>query len=110
MSFSQLNAIFVAVAVLVMVAALLPGPWRATKPAGGTGTVIAAVVGTHAVLVVLTAIFDNVMIASGLFDYAQDTLQGFRVGLAPIEDFAYPLAAGLLLPGLWLLFTRGRRR
>ena len=26
-----------------------------------------------------------------------------QVGLAPLEDFAYPLAGVLLLPGLWLL-------
>jgi len=104
MTFSQLNAIFVAVAVLVMMAAL-------ARKQGGTGrrTVIAAVVGSVVVLMVLTAIFDNVMIASGLFDYAGHTLNGLHMGLAPIEDFAYPLAAGLLLPGLWLLFTRGRR-
>lgn len=104
MNFSQLNAIFVAVAVLVMVTAL-------ARQRGGTGrrAVIAVVVGTMAVLIVLTAIFDNVMIASGLFDYAGHTLNGLHVGLAPIEDFAYPIAAGLLLPGLWLLFTRGRR-
>ncbi|MEO6531634.1 MAG: lycopene cyclase domain-containing protein [Specibacter sp.] len=105
MNFSQLNAIFLAVAVLVMVAALAA---RAGGPA--PRTVIAAVVGTIAVLMVLTAIFDNVMIASGLFDYAGHTLNGLRVGLAPVEDFAYPIAAGLLLPGLWLLLTRGRRR
>lgn len=104
MNFSQLNAIFVAVAVLVIVTAL-------AQRQGGTGrrAVIAVVVGTIAILIVLTAIFDNVMIASGLFDYAGHTLNGLHVGLAPIEDFAYPIAAGLLLPGLWLLFTRGRR-
>ncbi|POH59794.1 lycopene cyclase domain-containing protein [Arthrobacter glacialis] len=104
MTFSQLNAIFVAVAVLVMVVALARQPGAAAKR-----TLMAAVVASIAVLVVLTAIFDNVMIASGLFDYAGHTLNGLRVGLAPIEDFAYPIAAGLLLPGLWLLFTRGRR-
>ncbi|MHA7269717.1 lycopene cyclase domain-containing protein [Arthrobacter sp. HLT1-20] len=104
MNFSQLNTIFVALAVLVMVAALARQPRGTIRR-----TVVAAVVGTVAALVVLTAIFDNVMIASGLFDYAGHTLNGLRVGLAPIEDFAYPLAAGLLLPGLWLLFTKGRR-
>lgn len=104
MNFLQLNTIFVALAVLVIVAAL------ARQPRGrARGTVIAAVVGTVAALVVLTAIFDNIMIGVGLFDYAGHTLNGLRVGLAPIEDFAYPLAAGLLLPGLWLLFTKGRR-
>jgi hypothetical protein len=28
------------------------------------------------------------------------------VGLAPLEDFSYPVAAVLLLPGLWILLDR----
>ena len=56
-----------------------------------------------AVLMVLTAVFDNVMIAAGLFDYGDQSLLGIRVGLAPIEDFSYPLAAVLFMPALWWL-------
>lgn len=56
-----------------------------------------------AVLVVLTAVFDNVMIGSGLFDYSQHTLLGFHVGLAPIEDFSYPVSVVMLAPALWWL-------
>lgn len=65
---------------------------------------------------VLTAVFDNVMIAAGLFDYGHELLLGVYVGQAPVEDFAYPLGSALLLPALWLLLTsrpragrRGRR-
>lgn len=61
-------------------------------------TILAAVV-----LLVLTAVFDNVMIAVGLFSYAEDVISGVRIGLAPIEDFAYPVAGALLLPSLWVL-------
>ncbi|MBW4095100.1 MAG: lycopene cyclase domain-containing protein [Acidobacteria bacterium] len=56
-----------------------------------------------AVLLVLTAVFDNVMIASGLFDYGQQTLLGPRVGLAPIEDFSYPVSVVFFAPALWWL-------
>lgn len=71
---------------------------------------VVATVATVVVLFVLTVIFDNVMIASGLFDYAGHTLNGLRVGLAPIEDFAYPLGGALLLSGLWILFiSKGKR-
>lgn len=56
------------------------------------------------IMLVLTAIFDNVMIAAGLFDYGQQTLLGLYIGRAPIEDFLYPLAAVLLMPALWWLF------
>lgn len=52
-------------------------------------------------LLVLTAVFDTVMIAAGLFTYTDERIVGLRIGLAPVEDFAYPLAAVILLPALW---------
>ncbi|HRO29252.1 lycopene cyclase domain-containing protein [Citricoccus sp.] len=54
-------------------------------------------------LMVLTAVFDNLMIAADLFRYNEELLVGWYLGLAPVEDFAWPLAAGLLLPSLWEL-------
>lgn len=65
--------------------------WRALALAAGA-------------LLLLTAVFDNVMIASGLFTYADAQISGARIGLAPVEDFSYPLAAVILLPVLWSLF------
>ncbi|WP_150461146.1 lycopene cyclase domain-containing protein [Nesterenkonia ebinurensis] len=62
------------------------------------------------VLLVLTAVFDNLMIAAGLFTYADERISGLRLGLAPIEDFSYPVAAVVLLPALWTLFGRVHRR
>ncbi|GAB3118693.1 lycopene cyclase domain-containing protein [Glaciibacter psychrotolerans] len=56
------------------------------------------------VVFVLTAVFDTVMIAVGLFSYDPAHHLGILIGLAPIEDFAYPLGAALLLPALWGLF------
>ncbi|ASN53627.1 lycopene cyclase domain-containing protein [Sinomonas sp. R1AF57] len=60
-------------------------------------------------LLALTAVFDNVMIAVGLFSYASAALSGLAVGLAPLEDFAYPLAAAVLLPALWVRLSRAER-
>ncbi|HLS25656.1 MAG TPA: lycopene cyclase domain-containing protein [Beutenbergiaceae bacterium] len=57
-------------------------------------------------LLVLTAVFDNVMIAVGLFDYTSDHLSGLRLGLAPVEDFAWPVVAAALLPAIWELLGR----
>lgn len=57
-------------------------------------------------LLVLTAVFDNVMIAAGLFTYPSEHLSGLRIGLAPIEDFSYPLAAAFLVPAVWTLWGR----
>ncbi len=61
---------------------------------------------TTAVVLVLTAVFDNLMIAAGLFTYSPDHTSGVSVGLAPLEDFAYPVAAVLLLPSLWILLGK----
>lgn len=60
------------------------------------------------VLLVLTAIFDNLMIGVGLFDYPEEHLSGLRIGLAPVEDFSYPLCAAFLVPAVYTLL--GRRR
>lgn len=61
-------------------------------------------------LILLTAVFDNLMIAAGLFTYPEEHLSGLRVGLAPIEDFSYPLAAAFLLPALLEWFRAAARR
>ncbi|NUL45763.1 lycopene cyclase domain-containing protein [Cellulosimicrobium funkei] len=60
---------------------------------------------TIAVLVVLTVVFDNLMIAADLFRYNEELLTGWRVGLAPIEDLIWPVAAGLLLPSVSALLS-----
>lgn len=57
------------------------------------------------VLLALTAVFDNIMIAAGLFTYPAEHLSGLHIGLAPIEDFSYPLAAAFLIPAVWTLLT-----
>lgn len=97
MSFLELNAVFLGIAALAWVAA-----WAARRIPRRAPAAVALSV---AALFVLTAVFDNVMIASGLFDYGGHALAGIRIGLAPIEDFAYPLGAALLLPALWMLLS-----
>ena len=57
-------------------------------------------------LLALTGVFDSIMIAAGLFGYAADTRLGPTIGLAPIEDFAYPIVAVLLVPAVWTLVRR----
>lgn len=97
MTFWELNLVFLGLAAAVLGLAALAGRLR-VRHAG-------AVLATTGVLWVLTAVFDNLMIASGLFDYGHERLGGVYIGLAPLEDFAYPLGAVLLLPALWLLLT-----
>ena len=97
MTYLVLSAVALGIAVAVAVAAVL-----IKRPARLGSAIIAAAV-TALVLVVLTAIFDSLMIAAGLMEYTAAHLIGWFIGLAPIEDFAYPIAAVILLPALWLL-------
>lgn len=60
-------------------------------------------------VLLLTAVFDNVLVGTGIVGYDPGLISGIRIGVAPIEDFAYAVAALLLLPALWdLLPVRGR--
>lgn len=61
-------------------------------------------------LAVLTAVFDSIMIGLELFTFDPAHILGLRVGLAPIEDFSYPLVCALLLPALWIALLRTRKR
>jgi hypothetical protein len=44
----------------------------------------------------------------GLVGYDPDKLVGIIIGVAPIEDFAYSIAALVLLPAVWYLLRRRR--
>jgi len=39
----------------------------------------------------MTAVFDNLIILSGIVSYDESTLSGIKILVAPIEDFAYTL-------------------
>ncbi|MER7796319.1 lycopene cyclase domain-containing protein [Microbacterium sp. NPDC096154] len=102
MTYVLLCAVFLAISIGVAAASR----WRAGGAASRRRVRPAALILAGAVLLVLTAVFDNVMIAAGLFAYADDRVSGLAIGRAPIEDFAYPLAAVILLPALWMLLER----
>ncbi len=95
MTYLGLAGIFLAVALLVLLVAVLR---HRPDRRWWTATVLTAVA-----LLVLTAVFDNVMIAADLFRFEESRLSGVKIGLAPIEDFAWPLAAATGLPALALL-------
>jgi len=62
-------------------------------------------------LCLLTLVFDTLMIAADLYVYAPDKILGVYLWGAPLEDFAYPLAAALAMPVLWtVLGERAARR
>jgi lycopene cyclase domain-containing protein len=102
MTYALVSLPFLAVALIVLLVALLRRPQARGRRLAAAGV-------AFAVLVVLTAVFDNIMIAAGLFEYSSAHRSGVSVGLAPIEDFLYPLAGVLLLPALWTLLERPTR-
>lgn len=67
-----------------------------------------AVTATAGVLVLTTAVFDNIIVGLGIVAYDPRLILGVKVGVAPVEDFAYALAASLLLPTLWNLLPDSR--
>jgi lycopene cyclase domain-containing protein len=98
MTYWALNAVFLGVVAVVAIVTLVlrrTPRWLAILVAG-------------AVLLILTAVFDNVMIAIGLVGYNRELISGVFIGSAPLEDFAYTVAAIVLLPCLWTLFPRRR--
>ncbi|WP_438352603.1 lycopene cyclase domain-containing protein [Microbacterium sp. CJ88] len=71
------------------------------RPGFGRRTAASAIAAV--VLCALTAVFDNLMIAAGLFTYPPEHLSGLRIGLAPLEDFSYPICAAFLVPAVFIL-------
>ena len=95
MTYWGLNAIFLAVVVVVALLAVRRVRW-------------ASVGITLAVVLVMTAVFDNIMISVGLVAYNDALISGAFLGVAPLEDFAYAIAAVVGLPSLWALLAKSR--
>ena len=53
------------------------------------------------VMLVLTLVFDNVIIGLDIVRYDETKILGVMVGSAPIEDFAYAIVAALAMPVIW---------
>jgi lycopene cyclase domain-containing protein len=57
------------------------------------------------VLLILTAVFDSLIIWAKLVAYNPQKILGWHIGQAPIEDFAYVLVAVILIPYLWKFYA-----
>jgi lycopene cyclase domain-containing protein len=88
MTYAELNLLFLIPAALLLFSMRWLVRWR-------------KLCFTVAALVVMTAIFDNFIVGSGIVAYNPDTLSGAFIGFAPIEDFAYTLVAAILIPLTW---------
>ena len=84
MTYLVLNSIFLGALALLSIPVFKQLPWKAIFLA-------------TLALLVITAVFDNVIIGIGIVAYDPQLISGLKIGLAPIEDFAYSLAAPLLI-------------
>ena len=84
MTYLGLNAIFLVALALLTIPVFKKLSWRTI----GLATLA---------LVLITAVFDNLIIALGIVAYDENLISGIKLGVAPIEDFAYSLAAPLLI-------------
>jgi lycopene cyclase domain-containing protein len=56
---------------------------------------------TTGLLLLLTLVFDNLIIWAGIVAYDPQRILGVTAWLAPIEDFAYSIGAVLIVGLLW---------
>lgn len=52
-------------------------------------------------LLLLTVLFDNVIVGLSIVDYDPQKILGIKLLHAPVEDFMYAILAVILVPLLW---------
>ena len=92
----SVNLIFIAVALATMLVLVPKTRWGAYPIA-------------LLPMLLLTAIFDNLIILAGIVDYDPSKISGLMIGVAPVEDFFYTLAAVLIVPSVWTFLGRARK-
>lgn len=88
MKYVVLNIVVLASLAIAIWVSKVRMPWRVA------GLALAA-------LLLLTLVFDNLIIGAGLVAYDPQFISGVKVWLAPIEDFAYTIAAIMVVALLW---------
>ena len=102
MSYTLLSLVFLVISAVVLVSAVA----RQRSPRALLRHWWLPVTIAGVMVIALTAVFDNIMIGVGLIAYDPHSISGLSIGLAPVEDFAYPLASLMLLPSLWVLLRK----
>ncbi|PYY33977.1 lycopene cyclase domain-containing protein [Curtobacterium sp. MCPF17_011] len=107
-TYALLAVPFLGVAVLVAVLAGIVSARRrrAARPeaaARGRRTTVLTGVVAGVALLVMTCVFNNVIVGLGIVAYDPALVLGARIGLFPVEDLAYSIGAVLLLPSSWVL-------
>ena len=61
-------------------------------------------------MIVITAIFDNWIVAARIVGYDSSKITGIMIGIVPIEDFAYTIAAVLIVPSVWSAMLNRKKK
>lgn len=88
---------YVLISLPFLLAGALCAAWR-WRRFTRQGAVVAIVM---AIVLALTVVFDNLMIAFGNVGYGDSQNLGLYLGLVPIEDLFYPIFAVLVVTALW---------
>ena len=96
MTYLALNVTFMLIAFVTLNLISRKSPWR-------------AIGFTMLWMLLVTLVFDNVIIGLEIVGYDKAKISGILLGLAPIEDFAYTVVAVLAVSIIWTKLTKEKK-
>jgi len=96
MTYLALNVTFMLIAFVILNLVSRKSPWR-------------AIGFTMLWMLLVTLVFDNVIIGLDIVGYDETKISGILLGLAPIEDFAYTVVAVLAVGIIWTKLTKEKK-
>ena len=96
MTYLALNMTFMLIAFVTLNLVSRKSPWR-------------AIGFTMLWMLIVTLVFDNIIIGLEIVGYDKTKISGILLGLAPIEDFAYTVVAVLAVSIIWTKLTKEKK-
>jgi lycopene cyclase domain-containing protein len=96
MTYLALNMTFMFIAFVTLNLVSRKSPWR-------------AIGFTMLWMLLVTLVFDNIIIGLEIVGYDKTKISGILLGLAPIEDFAYTIVAVLAVSIIWTKLTKEKK-
>lgn len=96
MTYLALNMTFMLIAFVTLNLVSRKSPWR-------------AIGFTMLWMLLVTLVFDNIIIGLEIVGYDKTKISGILLGLAPIEDFAYTVVAVLAVGIIWTKLTKEKK-
>jgi lycopene cyclase domain-containing protein len=96
MTYLALNMTFMFIAFVTLNLVSRKSPWR-------------AIGFTMLWMLLVTLVFDNIIIGLEIVGYDKTKISGILLGLAPIEDFAYTVVAVLAVSIIWTKLTKEKK-